>query len=252
MVRQIDLEGTVALVSGASRGIGRAIALALADAGADVAGLARTKEALDELGTEIGSRGRGFLAVVADLQEVDSIADAATAAWDWQGHLDTLVNAAGVMVRTEPPHVTADEWDAIFATNVRGTFLLTQAVGTRMLEAGGGSIVSVASVAGEVSTRASVPYQASKAAVIQMTRALAVRWAPTVRVNAVGPGYIRTTLNAAWLDEEENRRYVLDRTPLGRVGSPEDVTGGVLFLASREASYVTGQHLLVDGGWSAQ
>lgn len=247
-----DLEDKVALVSGASRGIGRAIALALAEAGADVAGLARTETALKELGVEVESLGRAFLPVVADLSAVAGVPEAAAAAWEWRGRVDVLVNAAGVMVRTEPPTVTPEEWDLIFATNARGTFFLTQEVGRRMLEAGGGSVVSIASVAGELSTRASVPYQASKAAIIQMTRALAVRWAPTVRVNAVGPGYIRTPLNAEWLDVEENRRYVLDRTPLERVGSPEDVTGAVLFLASPAASYVTGQHLLVDGGWSAQ
>jgi NAD(P)-dependent dehydrogenase (short-subunit alcohol dehydrogenase family) len=120
-----------------------------------------------------------------------------------------------------------------------------------MLAGDGGTVVTIASLAGEVVTRASVVYQASKAALIQMTRALAVRWAPSIRVNAVGPGYIRTSLNGEWLDEEENRRYVLERTPMGRVGAPEDVIGAVLFLASDASAYVTGQHLLVDGGWSA-
>jgi NAD(P)-dependent dehydrogenase (short-subunit alcohol dehydrogenase family) len=112
--------------------------------------------------------------------------------------------------------------------------------------------VTVSSLAGEVVTRAAVSYQASKAALIQLTRALAVAWAPSVRVNAVAPGYVRTDLNTAWLDEQENRDYVVGRTPLGRVGEPRDVVGAVIFLASASAAYVTGQNLRVDGGWSAQ
>jgi NAD(P)-dependent dehydrogenase (short-subunit alcohol dehydrogenase family) len=146
--------------------------------------------------------------------------------------------------------VTPEDWDVVFGVNARGSFFLTQAVGTRMAEASGGAVVNVASIAGEVVTRASVPYQASKAALIQMTRALAIRWAPKVRVNAVGPGYIRTSLNSAWLDVEDNRRYVESNTPLGRIGTPDDVVGAVVFLSSQAASYITGQHVKIDGGWS--
>jgi gluconate 5-dehydrogenase len=119
-----------------------------------------------------------------------------------------------------------------------------------MLGAGDGAIVTATSLAGEIVTRAPVAYQASKAALIQMTRALAVHWAPHVRVNGVAPGYVRTDLNTAWLDEAENLQYVHDNTPLGRVGHPNDIVGAVIFLASPAAGYVTGQNLLVDGGWS--
>jgi NAD(P)-dependent dehydrogenase (short-subunit alcohol dehydrogenase family) len=246
------LGGAVALVTGASRGIGRAAALALAEAGYDVVGLARGEADLESLGKEVAAAGRSFLPVAADLTEVERLPDVVAAAWDWRGGLDVLVNVAGVIVRTEPPAVTPEAWDRTFDVNVRGPFFLTQEVGARMLAGRGGSIVNVASLAGEVVTRAAVPYQASKAALIQLTRALAVRWAPRVRVNAVGPGYIRTSLNAAWLDDPDNRAYVEGHTPLGRVGQVEDVAGAVVFLASPAAAYVTGQHLLIDGGWSAQ
>lgn len=249
---QNDLSETIALVSGASRGIGRAIALALAEAGADVVGLARTEEALLDLGEDVRAKGRGFLPITADVAEVDRIGEAVDRAWAWRGAIGLLVNAAGVIVRKDPPGVTPAEFDTVFDTNVRGTFFLTQAVGTRMLEGEGGSIVNVASLAGEVVTGAAVTYQASKAAIIQMTRALAVRWAPKVRVNAVGPGYVRTSLNTAWLDEEANLRYVTEHTPLGRVGVPDDVVGAVVFLASEASAFITGQHLKIDGGWSAQ
>ncbi|MGH2672272.1 MAG: SDR family NAD(P)-dependent oxidoreductase [Actinomycetota bacterium] len=249
---EVDLSGRTALVSGASRGIGRTIALGLARAGADVAGLARSEDALAELGGEVEGFGRAFLPLPTDVGDVGGIVDAVERASDWRGRLSILVNAAGVIVRNDPPGVSPEEFDAVFNTNVRGTFFLTQAAGKRMLEGDGGSIVTVASLAGEVVTGAPVTYQASKAALIQLTKALAVRWAPKVRVNAVGPGYIRTSLNSAWLDDETNLRYVHDHTPLGRVGTPEDVVGAVVFLSSPAASYITAQHVMIDGGWSAQ
>ncbi|HZD17159.1 MAG TPA: glucose 1-dehydrogenase [Actinomycetota bacterium] len=247
----VDLAGRTALVTGASRGIGRAIAVGLATAGADVVGLARSQDALRELGSEIEELGRAFLPLAADVTDAQRLDAEVERAWAWRGGLEILVNAAGVIVRNDPPGVTADEFDLVFDTNVRGTFFLTQAVGRRMLAAEGGSIVTVASLAGEVVTGAAVTYQASKAALIQLTRALAVRWAPTVRVNAVGPGYIRTDLNTAWLEVEENLRYVREHTPLDRVGTPDDVVGAVVFLASPAASFITAQHLRIDGGWSA-
>ena len=246
------LIGARVLVSGASRGIGRAIALGLADAGCDVVGVARSLDALEALGEEVATTGRSFLPLELDLAEVGSIAGAVDRAWAWRGGLDALVNVAGLIIRTGPLEVTPEEWDSVFAVNVRGTFFLTQAVGARMLEGDGGSIVTVTSLAGEVVTRAAISYQTSKAALIQLTRALAVHWAPKVRVNAVAPGYIRTDLNAAWLEDAENRAYVVGRAPLARVGEPEDVVGAVRFLASPAAAYVTGQNLRVDGGWSAR
>ncbi len=249
---QVDLAGRTALVSGASRGIGRAVARGLATAGADVVGMARSRDALQELAAEIEGLGRDFLPLAVDVTDVQRIDAEVDRAWSWRDGLDILVNAAGVIVRNDPPGVTPEEFDTVFDTNVRGTFFLTQAVGERMLAGEGGSVVTVASLAGETVTKAAVTYQASKAALIQLTRALAVRWAPKVRVNAVGPGYIRTSLNTAWLNVEENLRYVRDHTPLDRVGVPEDVVGAVVFLSSPAASYITAQHLKIDGGWGAR
>ena len=249
---EIDLGGKTALVTGAGRGIGRAVACALAEAGADVIGTSRTAADLSSLGEELGALGPSFLPLAADLSEVAQIPDYVEQAWAWKGAIDIVVNAAGTIVRVEPPDLTPDQWSTVFDLNARGTFFVTQEVGRRMLEGGSGSIVMISSIAGEIVTRASVVYQASKASVIQMTRALAVRWAPSVRVNAVGPGYIRTALNSEWLDREENRAYVEEHTPMGRVGTPEDVIGAVLFLASNASGYITGQHLRVDGGWSVQ
>ncbi|HZQ65217.1 MAG TPA: SDR family oxidoreductase [Gaiellaceae bacterium] len=248
----VPLAGMRALVTGASRGIGRAIALDLAAAGCEVVGAARSEEALAAVGAEVEVLGRSFLPLAVDLADPGVLPAAAERAWAWRDGIDLLVNAAGLIVRTGPLEVTPDEWDAVFGVNVRGTFFLTQAVGRRMLGAEGGSIVTVTSLAGEIPTRAALSYQASKAALIQLTRALAAAWAPTVRVNAVAPGYVRTDLNSAWLDVEENAGYVLGNTPLGRVAEPQDVVGAVRFLASPSAAYVTGQNLRVDGGWSVR
>ncbi len=246
-----ELTGMRALVTGASRGIGRTIALELAAAGCDVVGAARSGDVLERVGAEIESLGRSFLAVELDISDPAAIQPAVARAWEWKGGLDVLVNVAGVIVRSDPLDVTPDEWDWTFDVNVRGTYFVTQEVGRRMLAAEGGSVVTVTSIAGERVTRAPVSYQASKAALIQVTRALAVHWAPTVRVNAVAPGYVRTDLNATLLDQPELSDYVTGKTPLGRVAQPADVVGAVRFLASPAAGYVTGQNLRVDGGWSA-
>ena len=248
---EFQLQGRTALVTGASRGIGRAAALALARAGAHVAGVARSAAGLEALGQEVEATGRRFLALDADLLEPGAPERVAERAWAWRGRVDVLVNAAGVIVRSEVPEVTPQAWDLQFGLNVRAAFFLTQALGRRMLETGG-SVVNVTSVAAEVATGAPTVYAATKAALGQMTRVLAVRWAPRVRVNAVGPSYVRTELNRAWLDDPGHRDWVLARTPLARFGTPEDVAGAIVFLASPAAAYVTGQHLLVDGGWTAQ
>lgn len=249
---QIDLAGSTALVTGTSGGIGRAIATGLAEAGADIVGLSRSREHLDTIAGEVRACGREFYPLSVDLAEVGAIVPMVEEAWNWRGALDVLVNGAGMIIRTDPPHVESEQWDRLMDVNLRAPFFLSQEVGRRMVEHGSGCIVNIASLAGEVVTGASLMYQASKAALIQLTRGFASLLGPAVRVNAVGPGYIRTSLNEDWLSREENARYVVERTAVRRIGLPEDVVGAVVFLASPAARYITGQHLRIDGGWGPE
>lgn len=246
------LSGRVALMTGVTGTIGRELAVALAAAGADVAGVGRDRAKLLEVGRSIESHSVGFIAVQADLSVADFAAAVVTAVLKWRTRIDILVNAAGIINRAEAPELSPGEWDEVFAVNCRAPYFLSQEVGRHMLEGEGGAIINVASLAAHAVTRATTVYSASKAALVQMTRVLAVRWAPKVRVNAIGPGYILTDLNRDWFGVPGNEQYVRERTPFARVGRPADLAGSVVFLASDSASFITGQHLLVDGGWSAQ
>jgi len=240
----------VAIVTGASRGIGRSIAVGLAKDGHDIVGVGRNRSDLKTLEAEIERVGRRCLALPVDLSTPTGPEGIVDPAWNWQNGITVLVNAAGLLVRKADPETDATDWDRTFAVNARAPYLLMQRLGTRMREAGGGAVVNIASIAGQIVTGAPAPYQASKAALIQLTRYFANRFAPEVRVNAVGPGYVRTELSQDWLAEPANMQWAEAHTPLGRIAVPDDIAGAVTFLASERANYITGQHLLVDGGWS--
>ena len=242
---------SVALVTGASRGIGRAIVLELARDGYDVVGVSRDAERLAEVGTAVRAAGTQYMALAVDLAGQDGPGEAAELAWSWQSRIDVLVNAAGLIIRNPGDDQMVEAWDSTIRLNVRVPYVLMERLGRRMVRQGHGSIVNVGSIAGEVVTRAPAAYQASKAALVQLTRYYSVELAPHVRVNAVGPGYIRTDLTSAWLADPQNEEYVRHQTPLRRVGEPEDVAMAVAFLTSKRAKYITGQHLLIDGGWTA-
>jgi NAD(P)-dependent dehydrogenase (short-subunit alcohol dehydrogenase family) len=248
------LDGTIALVTGAGRGIGRSIALALADAGASVALCSRSADQLDSVAAEIGAAGGTAVAMAGDVT-ADGAPEALVERVEAElGHIGVLVNSAGVSpVYTGAERITPEDYDLIMTTNLRAPFLLAQAAGARMLERGGGSIVNIASVGGLVALPRLAAYCAAKAGLIGMSRVMAVEWASRgVRVNSVAPAYAATAMADGLISHETLGPALLANTPIGRFAQPGEVAPIVIFLASEGASYITGQTICVDGGWTAQ
>lgn len=254
MTVAIDLSGRTALVTGASRGIGRAIALGLARAGADVVGVGTRIEAEDHgLGDGIASFGRRFTPLSCDLSDRAAIGRLCARTQTLGLTIDILINNAGIIRRSTPAEHTDADWDAVMAVNLDAAFLLARAFGGPMVARGAGRIVFVASVLSFQGGRNVPGYAASKGAVANLTRALASDWAGAgVAVNAVAPGYVETDNTAALREDPARTAELLARVPAGRWGRPEDIVGPVLFLASDLAGFVHGAVLPVDGGWLAR
>jgi NAD(P)-dependent dehydrogenase (short-subunit alcohol dehydrogenase family) len=235
-----DLDGRVALVTGASRGIGHDLALALQGAGATVVSGVRSGDAPTE-------------SVPIDLRDVDSIRAAVAAVVERHGRIDVLVNNAGVGTNHDALDATEDEWDELLDVNLKGLFFACQAAGRHMVPAGYGRIVNMSSQAGHVGIRRHAGYSASKGGVELLTKVLALEWGPHgVTVNTVAPTFVRTPGTAERLDRPEFLQDVLTRIPIGRVGTTSEVAAAVIFLASESAGLVNGTSLVVDGGWTAQ
>ena len=254
---RFDLHGSTALVTGAARGIGRSTALALANAGADVAlGLRTGKrdDATAQLVDEIAELGRRALPVTMDVRQLDQIESAVATVVDTWGRLDILVNNAGLGPANAAEHVTEDDFDLTMDVNVKGVFFASQAAGRQMIRQGSGRIISLSSQAGFVALPTESVYCTSKAAVAHLTKCLAVEWgAFGITVNAVAPTFIRTDGTSADLADPAFEADVRERVAgLHRIGEPMDVAGAVVFLASPAASLITGTTLMVDGGWTAR
>jgi NAD(P)-dependent dehydrogenase (short-subunit alcohol dehydrogenase family) len=249
----LDLSGKVALVTGAARGIGRACALALAAAGADVALGFRDAGAGGDVADGVRALGRRALGLQMNVTRPAEVAAAVAEVVARLGTIDVLVNNAGIGPPNPAVDVTEADFDATLDVNLKGTFFVSQAVGRAMIAAGrGGRIVNLGSQAGAVALATESVYCMTKAAIAHLTKCLAVEWAAHgILVNAVAPTFIRTPGTVKWLADPEFRRTLLARIPLGRVGEPEDVAGAVVFLASPAASMITGATLLIDGGWTA-
>jgi NAD(P)-dependent dehydrogenase (short-subunit alcohol dehydrogenase family) len=250
---RFDLEGRVALVTGASRGIGHDLALALAGAGATVVAGVRAPADAEAVVAEARDLGGRADAVEIDLTDRASIEDAVEDVVQRFDRVDILVNNAGLGTNHDALDATEEEWDELFAVNVRGLFFACQSTGRRMVDQRYGRIVNMASQAGLVGIPRHAAYSASKGAVVALTRVLALEWGPFgVTANCVAPTFVRTPGTAERLDQPDFLADVLGRIPVGRVGTTTDVAGAVIYLASDAASLVTGTVLVVDGGWTAR
>lgn len=252
---RFDLNGQTALVTGAARGLGRAISLAMANAGADVAlGLRDPAAGVGDLVDEINAMGRRALPVAMDVRNLDQVREAVDAAVAEFGRLDILVNNAGLAPANPAEHVTESDFDLTLDVNVKGTFFVSQTVGKVMIGQGYGRIVNLSSQAAFVALPTESVYCMTKAAISHLTKCLAVEWGQYgITVNSVAPTFIRTPGTAADLADPDFRADVEERiAALHRIGDPVDVTGAVIFLASPAASLITGETLLVDGGWTAR
>ena len=247
-----DLTGRTAVVIGGTSGIGRAIALGLAEAGADVVPNSRRLEQVKEAATEIRALGRRSLEAVSDVSDRASLDRLLNKCIEEFGKVDILVNSAGKTKRTPTVDVSDEEWTDILDTNVTGTLRACQIFGRHMLENNYGRIVNIASLTSFVALYEVAAYSASKAAVAMLTKSLAIEWAARgVNVNAIAPGVFRTALNEKLLDGTERGREFLLRTPMKRLGRVEELAGAAVFLASEAASFITGEILVVDGGFLA-
>lgn len=250
---RFDLQGQVALVTGAARGIGNACALALAHAGANVALGLRDVQTAQDLANEIEAMGRRALRLQMDVTRLDEIQEAVASTVKHFGRIDILVNNAGLGPSNLAENVREEDFDLTVAVNLKGTFFTSQAAGRVMIEQKYGRIINLSSQAGLVALPTESIYCMSKAAISHLTKCLAVEWGQyNITVNAVAPTFINTPGTAEALEDEAFRADVLSRIALGRIGEPMEVASAVVFLASPAASLITGDTLLIDGGWTAR
>ena len=247
-----NLSGRVAIVTGCSSGLGEAMALGLAEAGADVAGVYNTGS--PAVGEKIEALGRQFLGIQADLRSTAPLADIVRRTVDRFGKLDILVNNAGILRRNPAVDFTEEDWDEVMNVNLKSLFFLSQAAARQfVVQNSGGKIVNTASLLSFQGGILVPSYTASKSGVMGLTRLLACEWAPhNINVNAIAPGYMETRVTQPLRDDPVRSRQILERIPAGRWGKPEDLKGAVVFLASDASNYINGYTLAVDGAWLAR
>ncbi|MBA1145733.1 glucose 1-dehydrogenase [Ectothiorhodospiraceae bacterium WFHF3C12] len=248
-----DLSGNCTIVTGAGRGIGRALATGFAEAGSDLVVCSRTQSELDELAGELAGRGVRVLPVACDVTDQASVQAMTDSAVAHFGRVDVLINNAGMTTKKPAEDYTPEDWQRIIAVNLTGVFFVAQAVGRHMIREEGGRIINISSIAAQTAITGSVAYCASKGGVDMVTRVLAAEWAQHgIRVNGLAPAYTETPLVQAITEQRSDfADRVKARTPLGRMARPEEMVGTAIYLASEASSYVTGETVHVDGGWTA-
>jgi len=248
-VSLFDLSGKTAVVTGANGGIGQGIALALANAGADIVAVGRSDTS--ETAAQVKAAGRKFKSIRADLSSTEPVKEIVEETVAWSGHIDILVNNSGIIRRTDSIDFSEQDWDEVMNVNLKSAFFLAQATARRMIaQGGGGKIINIASMLSFQGGVNIVAYTASKHGVAGFTKALANEWAKErININAIAPGYIATENTKPLREDAKRNQAILDRIPEGRWGRPEDIAGGCVFLASPEADYLNGAVINIDGGW---
>ncbi len=251
MANRFDLTGRVALVTGGNRGLGRGIALALAEAGADIVIAARNQDTARATQVDIEALGRRATAVACDMRQREDIEAAVQHCADTFGRLDILVNNAGMGISARAEEVTDEDWDAVLDTNLRAVMRCSRAAFPWLRDSGHGRIINLGSMYSIFGSPSVLSYAASKGAVVQLTKSMAIAWARDgIRVNALAPGFIASDMTEHLRTDERRYERIIGRTPLGRFGEPEDLAGAVIFLASDASEFITGQTLPIDGGYS--
>ena len=253
VLSSFDLSGKVALVTGSTKGIGRGIALGLAKAGADIVVTSRHLDECEVVARIVERMGKRALPVSADVTDISSLKLMVEKVLSHFKSIDILVNNAGTSMTKRAEDITEEDWNKIINLDLKSVFFCSQLVGRHMIGRKQGKIINVASILGLIGDRQVLTYCVSKGGVIQMTKALALEWVRyNIQVNALCPGYIRTSMNDADLADERIYKHILGKIPMRRLALPEDLEGAAVFLSSAASDYMTGQALVVDGGWTAE
>lgn len=250
---RFNLAGKTALVTGSTKGIGRGVALDLAEAGANIVIVSRNQADCDDFAEVIRAKGVKALPFAADVTNSEAVGQLIEKTLETFSRIDILINNAGTAITKAAVDITEKDWDTILNLNLKSVFFVAQAVGKVMIEQKRGKIINIASILGIIGERQVLPYCASKGGVIQMTKALALEWARyDIQVNALCPGYVLTPINEKDMSNVKVLGHILKKIPMRRLGRVNDMAGAAVFLASEESDYMTGQTLVIDGGWTAE
>jgi len=250
-LERFRLTDKVALVTGGSKGLGRSMAMGLAEAGATVAVVSRTKRLIDETAQEIIRNGGQAIAVPADVKSEQDIDRMTQTVLDQCGRIDILLNNAGIAPMGPVVDMSLAEWKDVMDTNLKSVFLTSRIIGKVMMKQKGGKVINVASILGTRALHFCLHYGASKAAIMQMTRSLALEWSRfPIHVNCIAPGFFTTGMTRAQQDNEKEKKFLLQKIPFRRFGKPEEIVGLAIFLASPASDYITGETIFIDGGYS--